>query len=252
MSSDEYPVLRRGKLQAYGSLRVEGVLGGLGIPLFVLGSQRLSDTAEILKLTLTPTPLGDPGSPLNPGDVLVECRVSPKDQSRVEPNNILRAFEVIRSKLAGDQSYTRLVEVRQILPASIQRPIKTDSEPEQVSLSQFRVQPWEVLLVKVKHEDSKVVIDQASGGSMFAISGLWVNTFGTYGGNLRFVDGFSKLDPRTLLRQVESVTLENGEYLASSGAAFEVIFSRPGTLSDLAIQLRQTSSDKIALHLPPR
>src|SRR6266571_6956225 len=250
MSSDEYPVLRRGKLQAYGSLRVEGVLGGLGSPLFVLGSQRLSDTAEILKLTLTPTPLGDPGSPLNPGDVLVECRVSPKDQSRVEPNNILRAFEVIRSKLAGDQSYTRLAEVRQILPAPKARAIKTLSEPELVSLSRFGIQPWEVLFVKVKHEDSRVVVDRTGGGFMFAIAGFWVNTFGTYGGNLRFVDGFSKIEPRSLLRQVDNVTLEKGEYLASSHAGFEVIFSRPGTLSDLTTQLRQTSADKAAIHLP--
>jgi hypothetical protein len=85
---------------------------------------------------------------------------------------------------------------------------------------------------------------------MFAISGFWVNTFGTYGGNLRVVDGFSKLESRSILRQVDNVTLENGEYLASSGAEFEVIFSRLGTLSDLAIQLRQISADKLALHLP--
>ena len=87
---------------------------------------------------------------------------------------------------------------------------------------------------------------------MFAIAGFWVNTFGTYGGNLRFVDGFSKIEPRSLLRQVDNVTLEKGEYLASSHAGFEVIFSRPGTLSDLTTQLRQTSADKAAIHLPPR
>jgi len=97
-----------------------------------------------------------------------------------------------------------------------------------------------------------VVIDHTKGGFMFAISGFWVNTFGTCGGNLRFADGFSKLEPKTILRQVNRVTLENVEYSASSGAGFEVIFSRPGTVSDRVIQLRQTSSDDLELRLPNR
>jgi len=106
------------------------------------------------------------------------------------------------------------------------------------------------MMVKMKHEDARLSLDTALGGFKFAISGFWVNSFGTYGGNLRFVDGFSKLEPRTLLRQVDKVTLEHGEYRGHSGAGFEVIFSRPGTLSDLAIQLKQTSADKLVLHLP--
>ena len=248
--SSEYSVLRRGKLQSDGSLRVEGVLGSVGSPLFVLGSQRPSDTTSTLKLILTPTPFGDPGSPLNPGDVLAECQVTPKDQSLVERNNILRAFEVISSRLVGDDSYARLAEVRQILPVPTPRPTETRSEPEVVSLSRFGIQPWEVLLVKVRHVDSGVIIDRTTGGFKFAISGFWINTFETYGGNLRFVNGFSKLEPRTLLRQVDAVTYESGEYVANSRAGFEVIFSRPGTVSDLAIQLKQTSTDKLVLHLP--
>src|SRR2546428_5044 len=125
MSSDEYPVLRCGKLQSDGSLRVKRVLGS---PHFVLGSQRPGIKVDSLKLTLTPTPLGDPGCTLDRSDVLAECRAAPKDPSMVERTNILRGFEVLESKLLSDESYARLAEVRQIIPLLTPSAIETRSE----------------------------------------------------------------------------------------------------------------------------
>ena len=60
---------------------------------------------------------------------------------------------------------------------------------------------------------------------MFAIFEFLPNSFGTCRANLRFLDGFLEVEPRTMLRFVDKVILASVEYMASSDTEFEVFFS---------------------------